>query len=82
VPEALEEGFVELGLADLELNILELEGEVVGRAGLDVAGEDVAGGARGGREVRVGRSEGSSEAQATAGPGPRGNQVRGSCLPA
>lgn len=42
MPEPLEERRVELCLADLELDVREGEGEVVGRAALDVAGEDVA----------------------------------------
>lgn len=42
MPEPLEERKVILCLADLELDVREGEGEVVGRAALDVAGEDVA----------------------------------------
>lgn len=42
VPEAAEEHRVELALAHLELDVLERERKVVGRARLDVTGEDVA----------------------------------------
>jgi hypothetical protein len=51
-PEALEEVLVVLCFADLDFDVFELEGEVVGRAGTDVAGEDVAGESIGGKRER------------------------------